>query len=670
MHVGIKEVGYNCSRFNIQYLGNMVRFTDRKKYLLFWLFLSVVLVITVAPLITISLTDIRGLVFENRYDGLFDVWSSGWAVLGSSSAIYFGGAVLFLFIATGAFTLHGSLQNRSREVKNGVLGDAKLLQSKKDLQRTNDTWNGIVKPKNANLVLGYADGSFYYDRMTTHAVIVATTGSGKSRIIALPTIDLVSAYGGNLIITDLKGELQEFTCDELEARGYQIFSLNLTAPLQGNRYNPLELVLHYADPINGKTKNIAKAVQAATELAEIIIPDENNNSSRIWTDAPRGILIGVILYICLNPDIPRNQKHLLSVARTINAGSMGVDTDPCEKLKNIFRELPYGHPAQDAFSAFLSSQGSEESGIMSTLKTNLRLFSDPNVAWLCAASDIDLFEIIENKTAVFLRINPSGGAYNKLLAVFLAQYYQAADSAKSFHGGRLPHETFVIGDEWGTIPKIESFKGAIAIARSMGLHYFIFVQMLSQLRDTYGEQGMNTIIGNCSIKAALKLASIEDASYFSKEIGDKTVRTEGTSSQRRDNGFGSSSKSYSETARQLIKPEEWSEFSPLRDGIIVIRSADNNTPERSGKYRFPCAEVTQTPTRKNFGLGTPAHERTKQKEYQVRLHKREELNRTNMEQVSVWIPSFEVSVEMVNDMKVAKTDSGAWAFLDGDSSEK
>ena len=100
-----------------------------KSYLMLWLILSAVLVITVAPLITTSLTDISGLVFENRYDGLLEVWSSGWAVLGGSSAIYFGGAVLFLFIATGAFTLHGSLQNRSREVKNGVLGDAKLLQS-------------------------------------------------------------------------------------------------------------------------------------------------------------------------------------------------------------------------------------------------------------------------------------------------------------------------------------------------------------------------------------------------------------------------------------------------------------------------------------------------------------------------------------------------------------
>jgi len=603
-----------------------------------------------------------------------DYWVAGWVALGSNTGREtFFGVLIFILVMIGLLFIYFGRRQKERTVHNGVLGDAKLIKSRSELRDKNDIWYGKWQPETAGLVLGYDGNVFYYDHFNAHALIVATTGSGKSRIIALPTIDLISEAGKNLVITDLKGELEELTAGELKARGYELFRLNLVDPLQGDRYNPIELVLYYGDPNNG-TGDIARAVQAANELSEIIIPDDNSNASRIWTDAPRAILTGVILYIVLNTEIPRELKTMLSVVRMITEGSIGEGTDPCEPLKNIFRKLPSGHPAKDAFSVFLSSQGQEQSGILSTLKTHVRLFTDPNIAWLCSTSDVDIFNLMKSKTAVFLRITPSvssGGGYNKILAVFLAQYYQAADTVKNYYGGKLPRETYVIADEFGTLPKVENFTGAMAIARSMGLHYFIFVQMLSQLREKYGENGANIISGNCTIKVAMKLANLEDANYFSREIGDITVRTEGTSNHKRDFFRNDGSLSYQETSRQLIKPEQWTERSPLRDGLIVIKSADNDVPERAGKFCFPCADATETPTMYHFDLGSREHERNRQQVYQEQRREVERRNKNHINTVVAWSPDFEDKSEEERKKPAASAQLSSdndgvdvWGFLE------
>lgn len=117
----------------------------------------------------------------------------------------------------------------------------------------------------------------------------------------------------------------------------------------------------------------------------------------------------------------------------------------------------------------------------------------------------------------------------------------------------------------------------------------------------------------------MKLAEEEDRRYFTELIGKTTRHTQGTSSGRAASGT-SSSTSYSESADDVIHPWEWRDMAPDRDGIIVVKHADNGMPAcRAGVFRSPVTDCTNTPTREHFDLGTPEHEAERRRTYQRRL---------------------------------------------------
>lgn len=61
-------------------------------------------------------------------------------------------------------------------------------------------------------------------------------------------------------------------------------------------------------------------------------------------------------------------------------------------------------------------------------------------------------------------------------------------------------------------------------------------------------------------------------------------------------------------------------MAPDRDGIVVVKHADNGMPtERAGVFRSPVTDCTKTPTKEHFDLGTPEHETEKRRAYQRRL---------------------------------------------------
>ena len=80
-------------------------------------------------------------------------------------------------------------------------------------------------------------------------------------------------------------------------------------------------------------------------------------------------------------------------------------------------------------------------------------------------------------------------------------------------------------------------------------------------------------------------------------------------------------------------------MSPDRDGIVVVKHADNGTPAcRAGVFRSPVTDCTNTPTKEHFDLGTPEHEAEKRRAYQARLDAT--ATEKMAEEVPVWCPEW------------------------------
>ena len=507
-----------------------------------------------------------------------------------------GALFVFLLALCACALIAYSSALKSRAEDGGVLGDAHV-KTGREVVKGSMTWGGSTNPSSRGFVYGftkYRGKPCYFYEPKKMIFVSGATGSGKSRFLYLPSIDLLS-YGdasngsepATLVVSDVKNELIELTGDELARRGYRVLLLDTQHPYRGQRFNPLKQVLDLH--AEGRDQ---EAEQAADAIAELVVQDDEKGKGSHWTASARGLLSALVLLVSMSDECPEGSRHLATELRSI----------------------------------------------LSTLKVALRPFSSAPVAWMTSGSDIDPRTVLTEKSAVFLHVLDEGSPYNCIAAIFLSQLWASVQAVADVNGGKLPRPVQILGDEWGNLPRVECLPALLSLGRSYGVFWVGATQDVSQL-NKYGEKdGRRKILANCGIKVAMKLAEEEDRRYFTELIGKTTRHTQGTSNGRAASGT-SSSTSYSESADDVIHPWEWRDMAPDRDGIIVVKHADNGMPAcRAGVFRSPVTDCTNTPTREHFDLGTPEHEAENRRAYQRRLD--ESAAGKMREEASTWCPKW------------------------------
>ncbi len=548
---------------------------------------------------------------------------------------------LLLSLCVCSLIAYSSVLN-ARAEDGGVLGDAHV-KTGREVVKGSVTWDGSANPSSRGFVYGFTKRRgkpCYLFEPKKMVFISGATGSGKSRFLYLPSIDLLSYGDGSngsepatLVVSDIKNELIELSGNELARRGYNVLLFDTQHPYRGQRFNPLKQVID----LHAESRD-QEAEQATDTIAELVVQDDENGKDSHWTASARGLLSALVLLVSMSDECPKEAKHLATVCEVLNRGTEAEGDDPAEPLKSIFRTLPSGHPAKNRASQFVSSGGNELRSILSTLKVALRPFSSAPVAWMTSGSDIDPRTVLETKSAVFLHVLDEGSPYNRIAAIFLSQLWASVQTAADSNGGKLPRPVQILGDEWGNLPRVECLPALLSLGRSYGVFWVGATQDVSQL-NKYGERdGRRKILANCGVKVAMKLAEEEDRRYFTELIGKTTRHTQGTSSSKAASG-SSASTSYNESADDVIHAWEWRDMAPDRDGIIVVKHADNGMPaERAGAFRSPVADCTKTPTKEHFDLGAPEHEAEKRRAYQKRLD--EDAAAKMGERVGLWCPKW------------------------------
>lgn len=568
---------------------------------------------------------------------VFSWWLSGALIT------HIAGTVLTFLLALCicSFIAYSSALN-ARAEDGGVLGDAHV-KSGLEVVRGSMTWNGSANPSSRGFVYGFTrwHGKPCYLFEPKKMVFASgATGSGKSRFLYLPSIDLLSYGDGSngsepltLVVSDVKNELIELTGDELTRRGYRVLLLDTQHPYRGQRFNPLKQIID----LHAESRD-QEAEQAADAIAELVVQDDEKGKGSHWTASARGLLSALVLLVAMSDECPKAAKHLATVCEVLDRGTEAEGDNPAEPLKGVFRALPSGHPAKNRASQFVSSGGNELRSILSTLKVAIRPFSSAPVAWMTSGSDIDPRAVLETKSAVFLHVLDEGSPYNCIAAIFLSQLWASVQTVADSNGGRLPRPVQILGDEWGNLPRVECLPALLSLGRSYGVFWTGATQDISQL-NKYGEKdGRRKILANCGVKIAMKLAEEEDRRYFTELIGKTTRHTQGTSSSKAASG-SSASTSYNESADDVIHAWEWRDMAPDRDGIIVVKHADNGMPAaHAGVFRAPVADCTKTPTKEHFDLGTPEHETEMRRDYQRRLD--EAATEKMGEHVDLWCPKW------------------------------
>jgi type IV secretion system protein VirD4 len=189
-----------------------------------------------------------------------------------------------------------------------------------------------------------------------------------------------------------------------------------------------------------------------------------------------------------------------------------------------------------------------------------------------AHNNIDFRAMTERPIALYLSIpRRYHERYQPLLACFMMQAIAAwEERAEEEPDGRLPRRIMCYLDEFAQLGHISNFSDYISTARHSGVGMLLVLQSFSQVVQKYGRNVLDNILVNTVTHLLLPGAGLEETEYYSKRIGNTTVRTETHSTS----GSGVDSRegwTQGETGRRLMTPDELRTMP--EDNVLMVSAA-------------------------------------------------------------------------------------------------
>lgn len=370
------------------------------------------------------------------------------------------------------------------------------------------------KAKAAGIPLIMTPKKVWVDNGGYHNIVIGSTGAGKTQTTVLPMVNLLAKNDESMIITDPKGEIYENTSNYLKSLGYNIVLLNFRDPQQGNAWNPMYLPYSLY-----KDGNIDKSVELLEDLAANILKDPSaKGQDPFWENTSADYFAG--LSCALFEDANEDEINLNSINLMTTVGE--------EKLANttyIKDYFSYKDPASTAYtkaSSTLMAPSETKGSILSVFKQRVQLFaSRANLSEMLANNDFDMRDIGRKKTAVFIVIQDEKTTYHTLVTIFLKQCYETLISVAQESGGKLPHRTNFILDEFANMPPLKDVTTMVTAARSRNIRFTFIIQNFAQLNEVYGKENGETIKGNCGNIVYLISTEMSALEEISKMCGEK-----------------------------------------------------------------------------------------------------------------------------------------------------
>ena len=358
----------------------------------------------------------------------------------------------------------------------------------------------------------------WVDNGEAHNIIVGATGSGKTQIVVFPLVQTLAKHDESMIITDPKGEIYETTANMLRERGYNIVILNFRNPQNGNAWNPMNLPYTLY-----KEGNTDKAIELLDDLAlNILYEEKQGGSDPFWEKTAADYFTGLALG--LFEDAKEDQINLNSINLMSSMGEERFGGPNNNYAKEYFNSKDPSKPAYINASGTVYAPEDTKGGVLSTFKQKIKLFSSrENLSEMLSYNNFDMKEIGKQKTAVFMIVQDEKKTLHPLATIFIKQCYETLIDVAQENGGKLPHRTNFILDEFANMPKLKDATTMVTAARSRLIRFNFIIQNYAQLTQVYGKEEAETIKGNCNIMYLIsnELQALEEISKMCGEVKSK-----------------------------------------------------------------------------------------------------------------------------------------------------
>lgn len=462
--------------------------------------------------------------------------------------------------------------------------------------------------KDAGFVVGKQKGTtekeekIYYVRGDKHTLTVGGTGAGKSRNHVLESIGLIGLNGDSMMITDVKGELSDYTRPFLESLGYEVKVINYSEPMYSDGYNYLQPIIDFIDQ-----ENLPAAIDATWDLTAQLVGE--TKGEKLWNDGEASMIAAGIMAVVYDNRAPENKKYqnLPNVYQFLI--NMCKPVGQILPLSVYVESLPPQHPSKALLGVSDIAPSRTRGSFYTSAVMTLKLFTNPYIAAMSSQSDFRLEDLGRKKMALFIVLPDDRTTYHSLATLMMAQSYTYLSKEAEKNGGRLPHRVIGIYDEFGNFTKLANINQMMTMSRSKGILYNLFIQSFAQLEINYEKTGSSVIQGNCDVTIYLKSNEHETRKQISDMLGPYTVQTYSTSanSNKTSTSITSTGSSNQLAGRSLLFPDELKKIKRPYSLVITEQfNAITYSPDLS-QWKF----------NEWFGLGNELHNQ------QVRIQRRE-----------------------------------------------
>ena len=341
--------------------------------------------------------------------------------------------------------------------------------------------------------------------LNNNDLIIGASGTGKTGGYVIPNIQNIT---GSMVVSDTKGRLCKMFKAELEAKGYDVYTLDFVDPLNSCGYNPFDGIRRYPD---GKFRE-----QDILILANTLMPCLDRIEP-FWEQAAASYIAFLISY-CLEALVPEehNMVGLCKLHQTfIKPGGELSFMEWVERNPDTFAAKKY-HKIES-----ITKADRTWSCILEFANRAFEPFEFKEVHHIFKSENyFDICSLGKKKTVLFLNISDTDRTFDRLANVFHTQALQLLCSlADSNADGRLKVPVRIILDDFASSAVIPDFDKTISIIRSREISVSIILQSLTQLETLYAPPVATTIINNCDHILYLGCQDIHTATYIGQRLG-------------------------------------------------------------------------------------------------------------------------------------------------------
>ena len=402
-----------------------------------------------------------------------------------------------------------------------------------------------------------------------HLMTIAGSQSGKGTAALIPNLLF---YPGSALVIDPKGELAQATAARRgtgsprvqRCLNQQVFILdpeNQVPSRTKARWNPLAEV-PASDP---------NAVDRIRRIGLALVPDDANNQNKFFQDMARELLIGVMLHLVSDPNIPPDQRTLHGARELIFTGDdryFRLQQAACQRARtplpfaDKFAALYHAMAANPAFHGAVQRTGqmflSMPTDQLSNVRTDLQRFTSfldiLGVRHLFSGSDFTLRDLKRRPTTVYLCISGTGltGTLAPLAHIFVEMAVQAMEMEKK----RPPFDVLMAIDEFDSLGKMPCIDKAMGLIAGYGVRLWPVLQSESQLKALYGDHRADHFLSNCAVVQYVGDQGGHTARELESRLGTVTLRKkDGTTETRPVLDFAVLTNEYfnKESRRSLVR---------------------------------------------------------------------------------------------------------------------